>query len=68
MSSQKRNADRRANHFIYRTTRNVDGRYYIGMHSTDDLNDGYMGSGIKITRSLKKYGKENHKFEIPVPI
>jgi hypothetical protein len=34
------------------------------MHSTDDLNDGYMGSGTKITRSLRKYGQEGHKFEV----
>ena len=34
------------------------------MHSTDDLNDGYMGSGKALKYSLKRYGKENHKVEI----
>lgn len=52
-------ADQRKYHYIYKITRD-DGRYYIGMHSTDDLEDGYFGSGKKITRSIKKHGKERH--------
>lgn len=56
-------ADKRKFHYIYKITRN-DGRYYIGMHSTDDLEDGYFGSGKKITRSIKKHGKEKHSKEI----
>lgn len=50
-------------HYIYKTTNILNGRYYIGMHSTDDLNDGYMGSGTRLRRSLNKHGKENHKIE-----
>lgn len=50
-------------HFIYRVTRN-DGAFYVGRHSTDDLDDGYFGSGIHIKRSLRKYGKSAHRFEI----
>jgi hypothetical protein len=34
------------------------------MHSTDNLNDDYFGSGHVLWRSIKKYGKENHKCEI----
>ena len=51
-------------HFIYKTTNLLSGKYYIGMHSTDDLNDGYLGSGTLLRRSLNKYGKENHSIEI----
>lgn len=51
-------------HFIYKTTNLLSGKYYIGMHSTDDLNDGYMGSGKRLRYSINKYGKENHKVEI----
>lgn len=42
----------------------ITNRFYIGMHSTNDLNDGYMGSGKRLRCSLNKYGKENHKLEI----
>jgi hypothetical protein len=51
-------------HFIYKTTNLLSGRYYIGMHSTDDLNDGYLGSGTLLRRSINKHGKENFKIEI----
>jgi hypothetical protein len=51
-------------HFIYKTTNLLSGKYYIGMHSTDNLNDGYMGSGKRLRYSINKHGKENHKVEI----
>lgn len=51
-------------HYIYKTTNLKNGKYYVGMHSTDNLEDGYMGSGKRLRRSLNKYGKENFKFEI----
>ena len=51
-------------HIIYKTTNLLSGKYYIGMHSTDDLNDGYLGSGKRLKYSVNKYGKENHKREI----
>jgi hypothetical protein len=50
-------------HYIYKTTNKVNGKYYIGMHSTSNLSDGYLGSGKKLWTSLYKYGKENHQIE-----
>lgn len=32
-------------HYIYKITCIKTKRYYIVMHSTDKLNDGYMGGG-----------------------
>lgn len=38
-------------HFIYKTTHR-NGKYYIGRHSTDNIDDGYIGSG-KWPKSIK---------------
>jgi len=50
-------------HYIYKTTCNVTKRFYVGMHSTDNLDDGYFGSGKILRYSLNKHGKENHILE-----
>ena len=50
--------------YLYKTTNNITSKYYYGMHSTDDLNDGYFGSGKRLRYSINKYGKENHGIEI----
>ena len=51
-------------HFIYKTTNLINNKFYVGMHSTDDLEDGYFGSGKIIHYSVNKHGIENHKVEI----
>ena len=51
-------------HFIYKTTNILSGRYYIGMHSTDNLEDGYLGSGNRLRLAVRKHGKTNFKREI----
>lgn len=62
--AKKEYGTRKKYHFIYKTTNLLSGRYYIGMHSTDDLNDGYLGSGTYLKRSINKHGKQNHSIEI----
>lgn len=50
--------------FVYITTDISSGKQYIGDHSTNNLEDGYLGSGLHIKRAIKKSGKENFKREI----
>jgi hypothetical protein len=51
-------------HYLYKTTCIVNNRYYIGMHSTNNLNDGYLGSGRRLTASVRKHGVNNHEKKI----
>lgn len=60
----KINVSEKKFNFIYKTTCLVTSKYYIGMHSTNNLDDGYLGSGKILLYSIKLYGKENHKIEI----
>ena len=52
-------ANRRKYHYIYKTTNLINQHYYIGMHSTNNLEDGYIGSGKKLWSQISYHGKEN---------
>ena len=49
---------------IYKTTNKITGELYIGQHVTNNLNDGYLGSGVGILESIKIYGRGNFNKEI----
>ena len=50
---------------VYYATNLINGKQYIGDHSTSDIEkDKYFGSGIAIKAAVKKYGLNNFKKEI----
>lgn len=51
-------------HLIYQITHVPSGKIYIGMHSTDDPSDGYMGSGTRLRSDIRLYGKSEFSKQI----
>lgn len=49
---------------IYKTTNIKTNEYYIGCHSTNDINDRYLGSGVIIKQKIKEYGRNYFKKNI----
>lgn len=50
--------------YVYIITNIINGKQYVGDHSTNNINDEYLGSGSYIKNAIFKYGKENFKREI----
>lgn len=46
-------------HYVYLTIDKTNNRFYIGKHSTYDLDDGYLGSGVYLWRAIDSHGIEN---------
>jgi len=51
-------------YFVYITTNLINNKQYVGDHSTNNLNDNYLGSGKIISIAIKKYKIENFKLKI----
>lgn len=46
-------------HYFYKIENIINGNYYYGIHSTNNLDDKYMGSGRRLKEAMKIFGKEN---------
>lgn len=49
---------------VYKITNQLNQKFYIGVHKTNDPYDSYMGSGIAIKNAIKKHGVETFTKEI----
>jgi len=45
--------------FTYVITNKINGKQYVGMHMTQDIDDDYMGSGTRLRSAILKYGVGN---------
>ena len=50
--------------YVYRITNNDNGKIYIGQKKAIKLVEDYWGSGLYITRAIKKYGLDNFSRDI----
>ena len=46
-------------YYLYQITNKVNGKIYVGVHKTRNLDDGYMGSGRIIRSAIQKHGLSN---------
>jgi hypothetical protein len=51
-------------HLVYKVTNNLNQMFYIGVHSTENEFDNYLGSGFRVRAAIRKHGAFNFTKEI----
>ena len=46
-------------YYLYKIINKINDNFYYGVHQTSNLKDNYMGSGSRLLKAYKKYGKNN---------
>lgn len=49
---------------VYKVTNSKNGKFYVGVHKTNNPMDRYLGSGEQIKAAVKKYGRDAFVKEI----
>jgi hypothetical protein len=51
-------------YIIHKIINKVNSKFYIGVHTTNNIHDDYYGSGLHIRTAIKKNGIENFEKQI----
>ena len=51
-------------YYLYEIQDLVNGKIYVGVHQTDRMDDGYMGSGTALKRAVKERGVEHFRKKV----
>lgn len=46
-------------YLVYKIVNKINNNIYVGIHTTENINDSYMGSGTNIKKAIKQFGMEN---------
>jgi hypothetical protein len=49
---------------VYKTMNLLNGKFYFGVHKTENPDDDYLGSGTYIKRAVAKHGVQNFRKEV----
>ena len=46
-------------HLLYQIINKLNGKKYVGVHSTNEIDDGYMGSSVTLTEDIMVHGTDH---------